>query len=495
LSGTKSAQEKVWVRYSTNNWASSNTVEANTNVSGNTWRATINLNSGDFVSYYAFTTLNLTSAPAESDADFYTINYNNNNGVNYTVQIGPLSGDYYIPQGSNAKGYSSLASAIQNLNENGASGTVRFLIDGNLNETGANLHINRNDLSATNNLVIKPAPGKTPTITITGCASSGPNANSGLTINATSYVTIDGSNTDGGTTRDLTIVMNDGTNGRHGIQIYGNADYITIKNLKVKYTAIQSGTTTGNGIFVNGQSSGVSDYVSIINCEIGENSSTLVGPFFGISFTGSSSASLYCSNGVIANNVVYGRIRGINLFWHNGPGDVMNIYGNEIGVVNSPDGVAIWGVLHQNYAGTLNFYNNVIRTMVQTTSGTQGIYGFGTLNGVAGAVVNIFNNFLGGDFSHTGSGTPASIDVISFQDAPAATCNVYYNTVILNNMTKTAGGSSGRMTCIRLAGTWTKNVKNNIFINKKTRYFNCILHCNGCILLERMDFDYNLILP
>jgi hypothetical protein len=314
------------------------------------------------------------------------------------------------------------------------------------------------------------------------------NAYSGLTINATSYVTIDGSNTDGGTTRDLTIVMNDGANGRHGIQIYGNADYITIKNLKVKYTAIQSGTTTGNGIFVNGQSSGVSDYVSIINCEIGENSSTLVGPFFGISFTGSSSGSLYCSNGVIANNVVYGRIRGINLFWHNGPGDVMNIYGNEIGVVNPPDGFAIWGVLHQNYAGTLNFYNNVIRTMVQTTSGTQGIYGFGTLNGVAGAVVNIFNNFLGGDFNHTGTGTPASIDVISFQDAPAATCNVYYNTVILNNMTKTA---SSRMTCIRLAGTWTKNVKNNIFINKKTG-----TSIAYCIVMGAttgtMDFNYNL---
>jgi hypothetical protein len=125
LSAAKSGFTKVWVRYSTNNWTSSNTVEADTNISGNTWRAKIVLASGNFVSYYAFTTLNLTSAPAESDADFYTINYNNNNGVNYTVQIGPLSGDYYIPQGSNAKGYSSLASAIQNLNENGASGTVR----------------------------------------------------------------------------------------------------------------------------------------------------------------------------------------------------------------------------------------------------------------------------------------------------------------------------------------------------------------------------------
>jgi hypothetical protein len=164
LSGTKSAQEKVWVRYSTNNWASSNTVEANTNVSGNTWRATINLNSGDFVSYYAFTTLNLTSAPAESDADFYTINYNNNNGVNYTVQIGPLSGAYYIPQGSYSRGYDKLSTAVKNLNENGVGGNVTFYITGDITES-ENIFLGVNMGSYT--LTIKPDADADRTITFT----------------------------------------------------------------------------------------------------------------------------------------------------------------------------------------------------------------------------------------------------------------------------------------------------------------------------------------
>ncbi|MCK7524457.1 MAG: hypothetical protein MZV64_45935 [Ignavibacteriales bacterium] len=91
----------------------------------------------------------------------------------------------------------------------------------NLSEVGANLLITRSDLTATNNLTIKPAASKTPTITIAGCTTTaGPSQYSGISYSGASYITIDGSNTDGGTTRDLTIAMNDSLNGRIGIQIY-----------------------------------------------------------------------------------------------------------------------------------------------------------------------------------------------------------------------------------------------------------------------------------
>jgi|GEM_PF-623943 len=486
LSGTKSAQEKVWVRYSTNNWASSNTVEADNNVSGNTWRATINLNSGDFVSYYAFTTLNLTSAPAESDADFYTINYNNNNGVNYTVQIGPLSGDYYIPQGSNARGYSSLASAIQNLNENGASGTVRFLIDGDLNEIGANLRIYRPDLNATNNLIIKPAPSKTPTITITGCTTTGEAAYSGLTIDSTDYVTIDGSNTEGGTTRDLTFRMADGTNGRIVIQLYEDADFITIKNVNIFYNQPPASTTASRGIYANGLAGGASDSVIVENCQIGDGT---YNPNYAVSITGYGTGAIYASKIYIRNNILYGRLRTIYFYYAGKSGTYSEISGNIIRCnVAPPSGNPVWGILFNYYNGRIDIYKNKLDTLVSATSGTEGIYGIGTLYGQTGVEVNIYNNFLGGAFDHTGSGTPAGIDVISFQDAVSGTANVYYNTVIFNNMTKTA---SSRMTCIRLAGTWTKNVKNNIFINKKTG-----TSIAYCILMGATtgtsNFDYNL---
>ncbi len=378
----------------------------------------------------------------------------------------PLSGDYYIPQGPNPQGFATLADAFAAINIDGVSGTVQLLVDGDLAETGASLLLTRGDLTAVNNVVIKPAPTKTPVITITGCTSTaGANQYAGCTLSGASYVTFDGSN-NGSTSRDLSFVMNDGTNGRDGIVLYGNCDNVLIKNLKVRYTVIGS-ATTGRGIYLNGQSSGAADNCTIDNCEVGENSSTLVGPPHAIGFTGSSGSSIHCTNGVISNNTLYANIRAINLFWANATGSTLNIYGNTISVLNPASGNVTWGVLQQTYSGVTNFYLNRVQTMVQKSTSTQGIYGFGTLSGQASAELNIYNNFLGGAFDHQGSGIPASIDVISFQDAPtSAVVRVYSNTVILNDMTKTA---STRMTAMRFnpAAATTFDVSNNIFINNK----------------------------
>jgi len=485
-SATPASSERFWLRYSTNNWSSSSTTQLTG--SGTSYSATLSLNSGDFVSYYVYSTFNITSAPAESDADLYTINYNNNNGKNYTVQIGPLSGDYYIPQGSNAKGYSSLANAITNLNENGASGTVRFLIDDNLNEIGANLRIYRPDLNSTNKLVIKPASGKQPIITITGCTTSGEAAYSGLTIDSTNYVTIDGSNTEGGTTRDLTFRMADGTNGRIVIQLYENTDFIVIKNVKILYNQAPASSVSSRGIYANGLAGGAADSVIIENCQIGDGT---YNPNYAVSITGfgSGTPKIYASKIYVRNNLLYGRLRTIYFFVVGQSSTLSEISGNIVRCnIAPPSGNVVWGILFNDYSGSFNINNNILDTLVSANSSTHGVYGFGTLDGLDGVVVNLFNNFFGGAFNHTGTGTPSGIDVISFQDAPVGTCNVYYNTVILNNMTKTA---SGRMTCIRLAGTWTKNVKNNIFINKKTG-----TSIAYCILMGATDgtmsFDYNL---
>ena len=175
-----------------------------------------------------------------------------------------LSGSYYIPQGANPQGFPSLASAITSVNTLGLSGTVYFYIDDNLAETGSALRLYRGDLSAANNLIIKPAPTKTPTITITGCVTTGHNAYAGITLDSTSYITVDGSNTVGGTTRDLTISMNDATNGRIGIQLYGNSDAVIIKNLIIKYGQSPAGASTSRGVYVNGQSTGVTNGITCL---------------------------------------------------------------------------------------------------------------------------------------------------------------------------------------------------------------------------------------
>ena len=389
---------------------------------------------------------------------------NNVSGV-LTVQLptGPLSGTYYIPQGSHPKGFASLADAIQELNTYGANGTVYFLIDDTLNEVGANLRIYRPDLNESNNLVIKPAPGKTPTIFITGCSTTGETAYSGLTIDSTGFVTIDGSNTDGGSTRDLTFLMNDSTNGRIVIQLYENTDNIVIKNLNILFGVNPASSTSSRGIYANGLAGGVADSVLIENCQIGDGT---YNPNYAVSITGYSTGAMYASKIYIRNNLLYGRLRTVYFFYGGAEGTNSEISGNTmITNIAPPSENALWGILFNRYKGTINIFNNKIQTLKMASSGTNGIYGIGTLNGQAGVVLNIYNNFIGGDVDHTGTGIPASIDMISLQDGVSGTVNIFHNTIVLNNMDKTA---SGRMTAMRLAGTWNKYVKNNIIVNYKT---------------------------
>ena len=114
------------------------------------------------------------------------------------------------------------------------------------------------------------------------------------------------------------------------------------------------------------------------------------------------------------------------------------------------------------YGGTINIHSNKMHHLISANNVTSGIYGIGTLTGQPGTIVNIYNNFLGGDFQHTGTGIPASVDVISFQDnIPQA--NVYHNTIVLNNINKP---TAPRLTGIRWGGTANVNIENNIVINE-----------------------------
>jgi len=149
-----------------------------------------------------------------------------------STALSGLAGDYYIPQGSHAQGFATLGEAIAALNTNGATGPVRFLIDADLNELGSQLIITRNDLTAATPVIIKPAPTKTPSITITSFPTTGNHAKQGFTIENASYITIDGSNTEGGKTKDLTIIGDDAVNGLYVVGVIDNSDYINIINVK-----------------------------------------------------------------------------------------------------------------------------------------------------------------------------------------------------------------------------------------------------------------------
>ncbi|MCX6137674.1 MAG: choice-of-anchor D domain-containing protein [Ignavibacteriales bacterium] len=375
----------------------------------------------------------------------------------------PLSGDYYIPQGSNPKGFSSLERAFWAVNENGVSGTVRLLIDGDLTESADILALVRTDLSATNNLVIKPNVGKTPTITISDFSTSSAtitnNRYTGIQIENSSYVTIDGSNTVDGTTKDLSIKINYATYGLIGIQLFGNVDFVKIKNLNLTFLTNVTTNVNSRGINGIGQSSGVLDNLLIENCSIGD---ATYPPSYGISIVGYSTAPIvYTTNVTIRKSILKGSMRGMNLNLAGSSGTTYEISNNILDCA-PPTGYVVWGILLNSYGGIHNIFNNKITSLRCASTTTEGVYAFGTLSGQSGATLNIYNNMIGGDIQHTGTGTPAAIDLISLQDdSPQA--NIYYNTFYLNNFAKTALRMSG----IRYAGGANVNSRNNIIVVDK----------------------------
>ncbi|MFZ4619199.1 MAG: T9SS type A sorting domain-containing protein [Bacteroidota bacterium] len=86
-SAEKSPEEKIFVRYTTDGWATSTFVEATG--SGTTYTATIpdaaitGYNGND--EYYALTTT--VASPTHATADMITMKYNNNSGANYPLPV------------------------------------------------------------------------------------------------------------------------------------------------------------------------------------------------------------------------------------------------------------------------------------------------------------------------------------------------------------------------------------------------------------------------
>lgn len=85
LSGTPSAQEKIYLRYSVDGWNTSTALMSG-QITGSTATVTIpGQPNGTVVTYYAFTS---TRGNILADFDLYTIHFNNNEGANYSYTVG-----------------------------------------------------------------------------------------------------------------------------------------------------------------------------------------------------------------------------------------------------------------------------------------------------------------------------------------------------------------------------------------------------------------------
>ena len=337
----------------------------------------------------------------------------------YNAVQGPLAGDYYIPQGDNAQGFASLADAFDAVNEGGLSDATTLYIAGDLDESGNILLLTRDDLSETNSLTIKPASGISPTLTIEG-GSGG----DGLHFQETAWVTIDGSNSDGGDTKDLSITSAD-PSFSSVIYVHGS-DNIAIKNTVITYTG---GDTGIYGIVADAADTGVENLL-VENNTVG----TDAGEFKdGVALWGAGETTAAVAD--VIDNEIFANNRGITTYWNLDN----NYIGNKIAIVNPSEDRSFYsGIYLVLTMGETNVIGNEITNLAVNRTEAAGYAGGIVINATLG-VQNFYNNIIAApEYENMGAATGNSVYGIVLNNAAGNSTNSFYhNTILVGSSSET----------------------------------------------------------
>lgn len=198
-----------------------------------------------------------------------------------------LCGSYNVGVGQT---YTTLTAAINDLNANGISCPVTFILTDNAypSETFPITIGIIGGTSYTSTVTIKPGPGKTPVFT-------GSSASAILIINGSKYIIIDGSNS-GGSDKSLTWENTSTTTNTYSIEFMNNggtpAKNVIVKNCLVRASSQLTKNTFG--IFMDNSPGGF-DSITISN-------NTIYSARIGIQYQGA--AGNPATNGKIINNII-----------------------------------------------------------------------------------------------------------------------------------------------------------------------------------------------
>lgn len=390
----------------------------------------------------------------------------------YQIQ-NSLSGTYYVGTGTSpdpAKTYATLTAAAAAYNAGDVTGSVTFLLlDATYSTaTGETFPItfnaNATALAGTFRLTVKPNAGVTPTLT-------GSNATAILALNGADYVTFDGSNTAGGSTRDWTISnTNTGTNSfvvLVSVPVSGadNATNNEVLNLNVVGSG-NAQTQAGIGLLTAaGNTAG--------NANNSFRNNAVRAAQHGI-LTQGTSATVKNTGTVITQNEL--SATGTNSLGRGGIWvrfeDGVQITRNTIGNIVFNGTADVWGI-NAGFAGFSNstFTGSEVTnaTIAQNTIGvvqqtnTYSAVGIGLASAASGtstiannAVAGVSSNGTSGDF---GAG-------IMLGGGTGSTTRVLYNSVSMTG-TQTGGNQPGF--ALAVGGTTpTVEIRNNILLNTQS---------------------------
>ena len=368
---------------------------------------------------------------------------------NFYVIVGlPLCGDYIIGSGG---AYTTLNAAIDDINNRGLSCPVRFLLNDATFDIGiSSLSINirnENKPSATNTLTIKP--NGSVTSTIQGTVASGPVLNI-----QDNYIIIDGSNTVGGITRDLTIT-NLSTTAPQVVRLSSEASK-PISNSTVKNCIIINGANTSTAIVVY-NADGTAGYFSNITIQNNSIQKAYMGIYaMAAVAAGNGNGLLITQNDLNISGPNSIRLVGIYVQGVDGATISSNNIGSMSNSLDASNYTGIWLA-----TGTVNttIDNNTIDGMVSTTAAGRGIV---VSSGLSNANIIISNNTIA-NITTSYSSSPYGIYIFSTTTG----VNIVGNKVstILNSNT---GGYGARGITVNTSQTnGNYNIINNVVSDVK----------------------------
>jgi trimeric autotransporter adhesin len=451
------------------------TLTAGTGISG-TWSFTITaadmgtLAVGETIQYYVIAqdvmaTPNISSSPSGVVATNVNTVTTHPTNLNSYVIGGSLSGNYNVGSGQT---FTTLTAAVAGFNAGCLTGAVTFtLMDASYtNETLPIVISNNASSSSTNTLTIKPATGVNATI-------SGASNVAIIQLKGADYVTIDGSNTAGGTTRNLTV----STSGTGFIPLIwvtsGSADGAnnnTIKNLSLAGSSTATtiaGILTGSGITLGLEAEFPNNNNTISNISVVKAQN-------GIYIRGNATSANYDQNWLVTGNTLGSATAADKLSFRGiFVGNVQNITISKnivSGIVTPVNSTAtVSGISAGLGINGGSITGNKITDLKQMHPDGYGVNGILLSSSSTAANLTVSNNFIADVAGQGFAGSTIEDNGYGIVVNSGAGYGIYYNSVNMNANQAAAGGlpSAFHVTSdVTTAGAI--NLRNNIFVNSQT---------------------------
>jgi len=372
----------------------------------------------------------------------------------YTI-VGPICGTKMVGAGGD---YANLTAAVAALNGSEITCPVVFLLTASYTSAGETFPIviqPNIGSSAINTVTIKPNTSVSPTI-------SGSFASGALIKILNNYTIIDGSNSAGGTSRDLTITNTSATS--PSVVWFGSTGTIPIIGSSLLNCIINNGVNTSSAVVISdGTTLGNAGYFNTMTI----SNNAVRNAYIGVYVTGGTvpqnGSNLFLTNNNLdASGTNAIRYCGLYMQGVNG----VTVFGNTIANFSNTedeDDRGIWLA-----TGTINasVEKNIIHDISYGATGGYGAHGIAVSTGQTGANVNIINNVIyniwGDGYNYTGSyfgDNPFGIFAFTAQTG----INIYFNSI---NMYGAVLNHANALSAGIVLGTGTvASIKNNMIVN------------------------------